>query len=113
MSKSDNARRFYRKRVDFFLLIQKIKLWPSRTGVLHGIKSITEKGGYSEITTHCNKVIISRNSKNSRAARWIRNKWTTGSCPACKIPEWKLSKFNSTFFAQHYGSALTNKENLL
>jgi hypothetical protein len=32
-------RRFYRKRVDLFRLIEKIKIWPSRKGLLHGIKT--------------------------------------------------------------------------
>ncbi|MHC4459341.1 MAG: pyrrolysine--tRNA(Pyl) ligase small subunit, partial [Planctomycetota bacterium] len=34
------VKRFYRKRVELFRLIDKIKLWPSRTGILHGIKTI-------------------------------------------------------------------------
>ena len=37
-------KRFYRKRVNFFALINKIKLWPSRRGVLHGIQSIQIRG---------------------------------------------------------------------
>lgn len=106
MSENASPKRFYRKRVDFFLLIQKIKLWPSRSGTLHGIKSIGEKGSYAEITTHCGKSFIVRNSKNSRAARWIRNKWVAGSCKECRIPSWKLAKFSTTFFTQHYGSNL-------
>ena len=108
MSEKTSPKRYYRKRVDFFLLLQKIKLWPARSGTLHGIKTIVEKGGYAEITTHCEKNFIVRNSKNSRAARWIRNKWMSGYCKECKIPSWKLSKFSSTAFTQHYGSDLKN-----
>ena len=28
-----------------------------------------------DITTHCNKTSMVNNSRNSRAARWLRNKW--------------------------------------
>lgn len=107
MGEKETPRKFYRKRVDFFLLLNKIKLWPSRTGIMHGIKTISEKGHYAEITTHCGKKFLIHNSKNGRAARWIRNKWMAGSCKDCRIPDWKLSKFSSTFFTQHYGSELT------
>ena len=48
------AKRFYPKRVELFRLIDKIKLWPSRKGVLHGIKVINKIGDQAEITTHCN-----------------------------------------------------------
>lgn len=100
-------KRYYRKRVDFYKLINKIKLWPSRTGVMHGIKTIVEKGNYLEVTTHCGHVFLVRNSKHSRAARWLRNKWMYSSCRACRIPDWKLEKFSKTFFTQHYGSQLS------
>jgi hypothetical protein len=38
--------------------------------------------------------------------RWLRNKWYQDACPACSIPEWKLSKFHSTHFNRHHGSTL-------
>jgi hypothetical protein len=31
------VKRYYRKRVELFRLIDKVKLWPSRRGILHGI----------------------------------------------------------------------------
>lgn len=98
--------RYYRKRVDFYLLINKIKLWPSRTGVLHGIRKIVKKGKYAEITTHCGHTFLVRMSKNSRAARWLRNKWVFEKCRACRIPEWKIEKYAATRFAEHYGTDL-------
>jgi len=98
--------RYYRKRVDFFSLLNKIKLWPSRSGVLHGIKKIQKKGNYAEITTHCGHTFLVYLSKNSRAARWLRNKWFFKKCRKCRIPDWKLEKFDTTRFAQHYGSDL-------
>ena len=102
------ARRFYRKRVELFRLIDKIKLWPSRRGVLHGIRSIDILGDQARITTHCNKMFLIVNSRNSRAARWLRNKWFTRTCGVCRIPEWKLAKYSSTRFERHYGSVLEN-----
>ena len=50
--------------------------------------------------------IILRDSKNSRAARWLRNKWAATPCPQCGIPEWKLEKYAKTFFHNSYGSTL-------
>jgi pyrrolysyl-tRNA synthetase-like protein len=99
--------RYYRKRVELFALLDKIKLWPSRTGLLHGIKSVELLGpGRARITTHCNRVFLVGNSRNSRAARWLRNKWFRESCPECAVPEWKLAKFQATRFRRGYGSTL-------
>lgn len=106
----EEKKRYYRKQVELFLLLDKIKLWPSRTGILHGIRNVEKKGEYAEITTHCGKTFLIYNSRNSRAARWLRNKWVSKSCKDCKIPEWKLEKYSTTFFAQHYGSDLTHKD---
>jgi pyrrolysyl-tRNA synthetase-like protein len=103
---SKPKKRCYRKRVDFYLLVNIIKLWPSRSGILHGIRKIAKKGSYAEITTHCGYTFLVRLSKNSRAARWLRNKWFFKECCRCRIPSWKLEKFASTKFAQHYGSTL-------
>ena len=103
-------KRYYRKRVELFRLIDKVKLWPSRQGRLHGIKTIEKMGDQARITTHCNKMFMVNNSRNSRAARWLRNKWFTSVCDACGVPNWKLAKYSSTQFKRHYGSLLI-KEN--
>jgi intein-encoded DNA endonuclease-like protein len=79
-STKKTKKRYYRKKTDFFNLIKKLKLWPSRNGVLHGIKNIDIKGDTAEITTHCGETFIIKNSKN------------------CRIPEWKLEKYNSSVF---------------
>jgi pyrrolysyl-tRNA synthetase-like protein len=100
------ARRYYRKRVELFRLIEKIKLWPSRQGLLHGIKTIEVIGNQARITTHCNKTFLITDSRNSRAARWLRNKWFNGICSVCRVPDWKVAKYSSTQFKRHYGSAL-------
>lgn len=99
-------KRYYRKNVNFFSLLEKIKLWPSRNGSLHGIKSITRRGDMAEIITHCNLRFIVHNSRHSRAARWLRNKWFFRLCPVCGVPEWKLRKFSATVLSQHYGAQL-------
>jgi pyrrolysyl-tRNA synthetase-like protein len=100
------SKRYYRKRVELFRLLEKIKLWPSRRGLLHGIKTIDVIGEQAWITTHCNKTFTVKNSRNSRAARWLRNKWYKGICSACRVPDWKVAKYSTTYFKRHYGSAL-------
>ena len=108
--KKKPAKRYYRKRVELFRLIEKIKLWPSRSGKLHGIKTIDVMGDQARITTHCNKTFMVNNSRNSRAARWLRNKWFKGACGACRVPEWKLEKYATTQFKRHYGSMLNAED---
>ena len=100
------AKRYYRKRVHLLNLIEKIKLWPSRKGILHAIRSIEKLGDQARVTTHCNKEFLIHNSRNSRAARWLRNKLFIGVCPQCGVPDWKLEKYNATRFKRHQGSLL-------
>ena len=100
------AKRYYRRRVHLLRLIEKIKLWPSRKGILHGIRSIDKLGEQARVTTHCNKAFLINNSRNSRAARWLRNELFIGVCPQCGIPEWKMEKYASTRFSRHQGSLL-------
>ena len=107
---SPTKKRYYRKRVELFRLIDKIKVWPSRKGLLHGIRSMEEMGEVARITTHCGKTFIINNSRNSRAARWLRNKWYSGACPECRVPEWKLAKYSSTHFRRHHGSDLKRED---
>jgi pyrrolysyl-tRNA synthetase-like protein len=90
---------YYPKRVPLFRLVDKIKLWPSRQGVLHGIKTFRATGEYhAYVITHCGEEMVIRNSKNSHAARWLRNKWFSGTCEKCKVPEWKIEKYSRTVF---------------
>jgi len=102
--------KYYRKQTDFFLLLDKIKLWPSRKGLLHGIKVLEIKGSLAELTTHCDRTFRVRHSRHSRAARWLRNKWHKGPCQECQIPDWKLEKYAKTYFDQHRGSTLRGKD---
>ena len=103
-------KRYYRKHVNFFSLIQKMKLWPSRQGMLHGIQSIKVMGDQAEIITHCSERFVVRNSKNSRAARWLRNKWFSKACGECRVPEWKLEKYDGTVFKRGMGSHLLGEK---
>jgi pyrrolysyl-tRNA synthetase-like protein len=99
-------KRYYRKRVEFFRLLLKMKLWPSRKKILHGIKSIDITGNRAQITTHCNETFTAYNSKNSRVARFLRNKYDFEACRTCRVPSWKIDKYKSTCFSQSYGSNL-------
>ena len=101
---------YYRKQVPLFRLVEKMKLWPSRRGLLHGIKEFEVLGSRARLTTHCGKTMIVRDSKNSRAARWLRNKLFFEACPECRIPEWKLQKYAATRFKRGYGSYLREGE---
>ena len=111
LDKKKPAKRYFRKRVELFRLIEKIKLWPSRTGVLHGIRSIERRGDMAVITTHCHRSFTVNNSRNSRAARWLRNKLFIRVCGTCRIPDWKLEKYNATRFHRHFESQLKNDSN--
>jgi pyrrolysyl-tRNA synthetase-like protein len=90
---------YYRKNTALYPLVEKIKLWPARSGVLHGVKSANLTGSSIEITTHCGKTFRVSNSRTSRAARWLRNKWVAKPCPDCKVPDWKIEKYSKTFFS--------------
>jgi pyrrolysyl-tRNA synthetase-like protein len=102
----DKKKKYYRKNVSFFKLVEKIKLWPSRSGLLHGVKSITVTGKVAVVTTHCGETFTVWDSRTSKAARWLRNKWCAASCGQCKIPQWKIEKYSSTMMTQKWGSGL-------
>ncbi len=97
---TETVKRFYNKNQSIFNILDKIKLYVSRTGVLHGIKSININGQTATVTTHCGQTITVMNSKNSRIARWIRNRWLVEPCSKCKIPDWKLEKYSTTRFVK-------------
>ena len=67
---SKERKRYYRKKTELFLLLEKMKLWPSRTGILHGIREIRRQGEYAIITTHCGQTFRIRNSRNCRNGSW-------------------------------------------
>ena len=105
----EEKKMFYRKKTELYLLLDKMKLWPSRTGRLHGIRSVELQGEYIIMRTHCGETLQVHNSRNCRAARWLRNKWAVKTCPECRVPEWKLEKYSQTFFNSSYGSTLEKR----
>ncbi|ADL11902.1 pyrrolysine--tRNA(Pyl) ligase small subunit [Acetohalobium arabaticum] len=88
----------FRKKQDLFSLLKEMKLWPSRSGLLHGIKSIDTLGNYARLTLYCGQEITVKNSKNSRAARWLRNTMMIEPCTECEVPDWKIEKYSNTTF---------------
>ena len=108
MPTDPNKQVYYRKQVPLFRLVDKMKLWPSRRGILHGIRTFEVRGPYASVVTHCGKHMVVHDSKNSRAARWLRNKWFASACPECRIPEWKQQKYAATHFKRGYGSHLSD-----
>jgi pyrrolysyl-tRNA synthetase-like protein len=91
-------KRAVRRHSDPYAIVDKIKLWPSKTGVLHGVRSVKLKGGLIEVHTHCGQSARVRNSRSGRLARHLRNKTFEKPCPRCRIPAWKIAKFEETAF---------------
>ncbi len=91
-------KRFERKDQPLSSMVGKLKLWPSRTGMLHGVREIVYKDKLMIITTHCGEEFVANDSRHSRSGRWLRNRFATKPCPKCKIPEWKLKKYSITEF---------------
>ena len=110
MPTDPNKARYYRKQVPLFRLVEKMKLWPSRRGILHGVRDFEPRGLHAIVVTHCGKRMVVHDSKTSRSARWLRNKWFVEACPQCRIPEWKLQKYAATKFRRDYGSFLRDEE---
>lgn len=103
---------FFRKRADPFLTISRIKLWPSRNGILHGLKSVERRGSSMVVVTHCNQKAVVKCSKNGRLARWLRNKWYEKPCPVCKVPAWKIEKYAGTTFLKGKKKSYERKRDL-
>ena len=95
---AEKVKRYIYKNQKMFGMVDTIKLWPSRSGVLHGVKKAELNGNMIEITTHCGEHFAVWDSKTSRSARWLRNRWSRKPCPKCGIPQWKLDKYASTVF---------------
>jgi len=96
---SEKMLRYIYKNQSLYRMIEKIKLWPSRTGILHGVKTVENRGDTMMIITHCGESFSIWNSKKSRSARWMRNRWCKKPCAKCRIPEWKLKKYSQTVFS--------------
>jgi pyrrolysyl-tRNA synthetase-like protein len=95
---AEAKKRTVRKHAPPYEVVERVKLWPSKTGVLHGVRSVKLKGNLMEVHTHCGQVFRVRNSKTSRVARHLRNKIYEKPCGRCRIPSWKVEKFAETSF---------------
>jgi len=82
------------KRPPLLHLVSKVKLWPSKRGILHGVKKVEGFGSTVRLQTHCNKTIVVKDSRRGRAARWLRNRWTIRRCELCRVPKWKVERFS-------------------
>ena len=60
--------RTYRKNQFLFALIGKMKLWPSRKGILHGIRTMEIAGDHAVITTHCGRTFTAVSYTHLRRA---------------------------------------------
>jgi pyrrolysyl-tRNA synthetase-like protein len=84
------------KRPFLFDLVNKMKLWPSEAGILHGVRDVEDLGALIRLTTYCGKVIVVKSSRRSRVSRWLRNRWMKTTCSACAVPEWKTERFRKS-----------------
>jgi len=84
----------YRLRnAGLYTTVNKIKLWPSRSGILHGVKEIKGSGEWIIISTHCGENLRIRDSKNGRGIRQLKNKYYRKVCKKCGVPSWKIEKY--------------------
>lgn len=79
-----------------FALVDKVKLWPSRSGCLHGIRSLRLEGDHIVLETHCGATLRVRNSKHGRGKRQIKHGYYKRVCKRCRIPDWKIEKFEDS-----------------
>ncbi|MGN1015323.1 MAG: pyrrolysine--tRNA(Pyl) ligase small subunit [Butyricicoccus sp.] len=91
-------KRYVYKNQPLSQMIETIKLWPSRSGRLHGIKNIQYHDQLLVITTHCGITFTVNDSRHSRSDRWLRNSYVKDACPKCRVPDWKLEKYSATVF---------------
>jgi len=82
------------RNAGLFTSVDKIKLWPSRSGMLHGIREVKGSGEWIVLSTHCGTTLKVRDSKNGRAIRQLKHRYYKSVCKKCAIPSWKLEKYN-------------------
>ncbi|MCL2528987.1 MAG: pyrrolysine--tRNA(Pyl) ligase small subunit [Coriobacteriia bacterium] len=92
---SNIGAKYREKNAGLLKTVLKIKLWRSRTGILHGIKEVESSGEWLLLSTHCGINFKVRNSKNGRGLRQLKNKSFNKPCKKCAVPGWKLEKFGA------------------
>lgn len=93
-NKTKILRRYRERNKRPFDLINKIKLWPSRTGVLHGVRTVKREGNCVVVTTHCGCTLKTNDSKNGRVLRQLKRRTFKKACKKCDVPRWKMEKFD-------------------
>jgi pyrrolysyl-tRNA synthetase-like protein len=78
-------------------LVDELGFFISRTGRLHKVSSMVEQGYYVRLSMKCGQCTIVRNSRQSRATRWLRNKWMRKPCRGCKIKSGDISRFTMKY----------------
>lgn len=73
--------------------VSEIGFFVSRSGRLHKVSSILEHGDFLRLSMRCGQCIFVRDSRQSRATRWLKNGWMRKPCRGCKIKSGDLSKF--------------------
>lgn len=87
--------KYYRERnKSLYKMVEKIKLWPSRTGTLHGVRELRKEGDWVVVSTHCGCTLRTRDSKNGRALRQLKQRNYKHACKKCDVPRWKMKKFS-------------------
>ncbi|MEM3437132.1 MAG: pyrrolysine--tRNA(Pyl) ligase small subunit [Nitrososphaerales archaeon] len=81
------------KKKSLSTLINELGFFVSRSGRLHKISSIIGYGDYLKLSMKCGQCMIVRNSRRSKAARWLKNKWMKKPCKSCKINAGDLLRF--------------------
>ncbi len=72
------------------LIVEK-GIFVSRSGALHTVVSIEARPVGLKITTGCGQCIQVRDSRRSRASRWLRKGWMRKLCKDCKRTKQILS----------------------
>lgn len=85
----------HRQSKNISSLVAELGFFVSRSGKLHKVSSMDEYGNYVRLLTKCGQCIAVRNSRRSKAARWIRNGWMRQICKGCKIKSGELSRFKT------------------
>ncbi len=85
--------KYQRRHMRLFEAVDKIRLWPSRSGRLHGVKNVQVNGEWIILTTHCGLIFRIRNSNNGRGVRQLKNRWYKEVCKRCGVPNWKIEKY--------------------
>ncbi|MCL2883107.1 MAG: pyrrolysine--tRNA(Pyl) ligase small subunit [Coriobacteriia bacterium] len=86
--------KYWAKHAGLLTSVDKIKLWPSRSGLLHGVREVKASGDSIIVSTHCGETFKIRDSKNGRVHRQLKNRCYKGVCKKCAIPDWKIEKYN-------------------